>query len=243
MPHPAPHPARPTTTIRRARRRSSAAVVAALAGLAATPLAAQTTYFGQTPGDAAAARAAFGAALGVVVTTPLTGVAGSTIPFGALGAATVTNGTIGSGSIFAPSASQATPLTFSFSQALNGFGATFSDVGSCCGNAPFPLATLQLTFLSGATVVGTVSRQFAVEGALRAAPAFFGVTGLAAFDRVEVRGNTGDFYNVLDPAVGTAPGQTPPPPAVVPEPGAFALVAAGLGVLAAAGARRRGAHS
>jgi hypothetical protein len=217
--------------------RAVAATLLAAATLAATaPLGAQTTYFGQTTAPAATARAAFLASLGTVAQNDLTGLTGTAIPLGApFGTATVGGATISNERIGAVGLGATAAASIVFAAPLTGFGASFFDVGSCCANLPYPDATLVLTFLSGASVIGTVTQQFGTTAQLRAQPAFLGVSGLAPFDRVEVRTNNGDQFSIGQLAVGTGAA----PVSTAPEPGSLALAATGLVALGGALRRRR----
>lgn len=216
----------------RAARAVAAALTAAV--LVTVPLGAQTAHFGQTTATAASARAAFLGALGASAQNDLTGFSGAAVPFGApFGTATVTGATVSNARIGAFGLGTTPALRLDFASPLTGFGASFFDIGSCCAGLPYPDATVVLTFLAGATVVGTVTQQFGTTGDLRALPAFLGVSGLAAFDRVEVRTNTGDQFSLGNLAIGTGAAQV----STAPEPGSLALAATGL--LALGGALRR----
>ncbi len=203
---------------------SATALVAAPG--AARPLAAQTTYFG------AGARAAFTAAAATPVTNDLNA-PGPVFGFGALGAGTVTGNGIATngGFIFASGGGIPVPAyTITFTNALGAFGADFTGLGTINTDFPFPAGEARFTFYNGAATVGTVAQNFGPSGAT----AFFGVTGLAAFDRVEVRTNVGDEFTTDNVVVGAAGA----PSAVVPEPATVALVGAGLAALLGAARRR-----
>jgi MYXO-CTERM domain-containing protein len=205
---------------------------------AAAPLRAQTVYFGQTTATEASARAAFVASLGTATERDLLGLSGAAIPFGApFGTATVTGATPSNGRLTTYGAGATAALSFVFASPLTGFGATITDIGSCCAGLPYPDATVVLTFLSGASAVGTFTRQFGTTVDLRGQPAFFGVSGLAAFDRVELRTNSGDQFSLTRPAIGVGAAQV----STAPEPGSLALAATGL--IALGGALRRRRHT
>lgn len=230
----------PALLDRPATRRALAAVALLAASHLAAPaaLGAQTTFFGQTPAAAASARDAFAASLGVVAERDLVGVAGTAIDFGAaFGTATVVGASVSGARITTVGAGSTAAFALRFAAPLTGFGATFTDVGSCCAGLPFADAVLTLTFLDGASTVGTIARQFGTSAELRGQAAFLGVSGLAAFDRVEVRTNVGDQFSVSRPVIGAGAGGTPV--STVPEPGATALLATGLAGLAGTGAARR----
>jgi hypothetical protein len=212
--------------------------VAAALSLLAIPAAAQQTSFAQGADAAAAASAGFAGSLGASSAPNLVGRTGSTIDFGSpFGVATLAGGALANGFVTVTGLGTAPALTLSFATAVTAFGATFSDVGSCCGGQPFPAGVLTFTFLSGATQVGAVTQQFATTGGLRNQPAFLGASGLAAFDRVEVRTNKGDQITMRGPVVGIGAATTPV--STAPEPGSLVLLAGGLvGLDATARARR-----
>jgi hypothetical protein len=192
----------------------AAAVAAAALVLAAAPLAAQTPHFG------AGARAAFAAAATTPVTNDLNS-GGPSYGFGALGTGTVSGNGVSTanGHIFASGGGVPVPAyTITFTNLLGAFGADFTGLGTINTDFPFPAGEARFTFYRGAAVVGTVAQNFGPTGAT----AFFGVTGLAAFDRVEVRTNVGDEFTTDDVVVGA-----PAPAQVVPEPSTYALAATG----------------
>src|SRR5688500_5618827 len=200
--------------------RATSGIALAVAAVAlAAPLGAQTTFFG------AGARDAFLAA----GTTPVAnGIdhAGPTYAFGALGTGTVSGNGIATtnGNVFASGGGLPVPAyTISFSNALGAFGADFSGLGTINASSPFPMGVAEFTFYSGGATVGTVAQSFGSSGA----QTFFGVTGLAAFDRVEVRTNVGDEFLTDDVVVGAAL-TTRPPATTVPEPTTVVLLGGGL---------------
>jgi hypothetical protein len=207
------------------RRPALAAALVALAALGARPLAAQTLFFG------ANARTAFTAAALTPATNDLDA-GGPSYAFGALGTGTVTGNGVATnnGYIFASGGGIPVPAyTFTFTRPLGAFGADFSGLGTINTDFPFPAGEARFTFYDGAATVATVAQNFGPTGAT----VFFGVTGLAAFDRVEVRTNVGDEF-ITDAVVVGAPGAA----AVVPEPSTVALVGAGLAALLGAARRR-----
>jgi hypothetical protein len=211
--------------------RATAVAALALVGSAAAPLGAQSTHFG------AGARATFTAAATTPVTNGLS-TPGPTFAFGALGSGTVSGNGIAfqDGTLFASGGGLPTPAyTINFSAPLGAFGADFWSLGTINTDFPFPVGVAQFTFYSGSTTVGTIAQNFGTSGDR----VFFGVTGLSAFDRVEVRTNVGDEFWTDDVVVGAA-ALTPPPPTTVPEPATVLLVGGGLLGLAGV-ARRRSA--
>ena len=205
-----------------------ALVAVAIAAPLVAPLQAQTIHFG------AGARDAFLAAATTPVTNGITG-SGLTYDFGALGTGTVSGNGIATtnGNIFASGGGLPVPAyTISFSSTLGAFGADFSGLGTINADFPFPAGVAEFTFFNGASTVGTIAQQFGSTGAT----VFFGVTGLAAFDRVQVRTNVGDEFLTDDVVIGAAL-VAAPPATTVPEPTTVVLVGAGL--LGLVGVRRR----
>jgi hypothetical protein len=219
-----------TRTLPPMSRSALALLASALVTAAAAPLAAQTTWFG------ANARAGFTAA----AITPVTNDLNTNTPvydFGALGTATASGNGIATinGALFGSGGGTPTPAwTLSFSQAIGAFGADFTGLGTINTDFPYPAGEARFTFYNGATTVGTVAQNFGLSGVT----AFFGVTGLAAFDRVEIRTNVGDEFWTDDVTLG-ALATTPPPVTTTPEPATLALVGAGALALGGVARRRR----
>jgi hypothetical protein len=217
----------PTLTDRRLHALTALAATAALVLPLGAPLDAQTTYFG------AGARAAFTAAAVTPVTNNLDA-GGPTYSFGALGTGTVlgltTGGTSGTAINAGGRGTEAAAYSIVFSGRLGAFGADFNSLGDF-GTIPFPAGSAEFRFFNGATSVGTFLQNFGGSGATT----FFGVTGLDAFDRVEVYANVSDAFNTDNVIVG-GPAAAP---AVIPEPGTWALLGTGLAGLAGVARRRR----
>jgi hypothetical protein len=216
----------PTLTDRRLHALTALATAAALILPLRAPLGAQTTYFG------AGARAAFTAAAVTPVTNNLDA-GGPTYSFGALGTGTavaVRGGTATGTNISAGGlGTEAPAYSIVFSGRLGAFGADFTSLGDF-GTIPFPAGSAQFRFFNGTTSVGTFLQNFGGTGAT----AFFGVAGLDAFDRVEVYANISDGFVTDNITVGGSAA----PPAVVPEPGTWALLGTGLAGLAGVARRR-----
>ena len=207
--------------------RSLAAVALATTLFGASDAHAQVTFFGA----GGAARANFLAYVSGEQTNDLDDPSGSTVSFGPIGAATVS----GSGASFrndhlfsVGGGANVPAYNLAFATGLSAFGGDFEGLGTCCEDSPFANGTLRLSFFDGATNVGTFTQVFAVSS-----PTFFGVAGLARFDRVQVYANVGD--EMYTDNIAVAPGAAT---STVPEPGTYALLGTGLVGLAAIARRR-----
>ncbi len=207
--------------------RSFAAVALAASIVGAPDMHAQVTFYGA----GGTARGNFLAYVAGEQTNDLNNPSGATASFGPIGTATLS----GSGASFrneylfsVGGGANVPAYTLTFASGLSAFGGEFEGLGTCCEDSPFLNGTLRLSFFDGATNVGTFTQVFAVSS-----PTFFGVAGLARFDRVQVYANGGD--EMYTDNIAVAPGAAV---STVPEPGSYALVGTGLLGLAAVARRR-----